>query len=245
MKMNRSSAFVAILGRSRCGRQSDACGDTRAHESESLESPETAPSAIIDERIASCIEVCNTNIAGALDTMESAPLTAGERREVEYEISRIEAVRTRLAALAFRQQETSGKGVDLPSDPESCAHEGEEWAIYRKRSVALVVGRDDSRRLPLIALFQSRGYETLEAQDAFGALQMAIDHHVDVLITDSEMPGLTGRELIGIVRKHRAIHCLLLVAPDSVPNFVSAGNTASDFDNFANFSLAESSGFLN
>jgi hypothetical protein len=39
---------------------------------------------------------------------------------------------------------------------------------------------------------------------------MAIERKVDVLLTDDEMPGLTGRELIGIMRKHRAVvHCLL------------------------------------
>jgi two-component system chemotaxis response regulator CheY len=264
MKMNRSSAFVASLGRSRCGRQSSACRVTGADGRECLENSGAAPAAVIGDQIASCIEVCNTNIAGALDTIENAPLTARQRREVEYEISRIEAVKTRLAALAFIQRETSGRGVALSTAPESCAHDREERAIFRKRSVALIVDLDDSRRLHLIAAFQGRGYETLEAKDAFGALQMAIDHHVDVLVTDNEMPGLTGRELIGIVRKHRAIHCLLLVTPnpvqikDSRPavgfsndilvdviSAGNAGNTSSGFDNFANFSLAGSSEFLN
>ncbi|MDQ1473933.1 MAG: Response regulator receiver domain [Bryobacterales bacterium] len=82
--------------------------------------------------------------------------------------------------------------------------------MYRNGSVVLVVG-PGSRRLPLIAALQRNGYETLEAQDGFGALQMAIDRNVDLLITDDEMPGLTGRELIGIMRKHRAVgNCLLI-----------------------------------
>src|SRR5450432_279373 len=89
--------------------------------------------------------------------------------------------------------------------------------MNRNRSVVLVVGLDRSRELPLIAALERHGYETLAARDGFEALQTAIDRDVDVLITDDEMPGLTGRELIGIVRKHRAIgHCLLisdLVAP--------------------------------
>jgi DNA-binding response OmpR family regulator len=46
---------------------------------------------------------------------------------------------------------------------------------------------------------------------------------VDVLITEDEMPGLTGRELIGVVRKHRAIsHCLLISDTDQI----SAGGPA-------------------
>jgi CheY-like chemotaxis protein len=90
--------------------------------------------------------------------------------------------------------------------------------MNRNRSVVLVVGLGRSRRLPLIAALQRHGYETLEAGDGFEALQTMTDSDVDVLITDDEMPGLTGRELIGIVRKHRAIgHCLLISDADQTP----------------------------
>jgi two-component system chemotaxis response regulator CheY len=89
--------------------------------------------------------------------------------------------------------------------------------MNRNRSVVLIAGLGRSRRLPLIAALESHGYETLEAEDGFEALQTAIDHDVDVLITDDEMPGLTGRELIRIVRKHRAIgHCLLISDSDQM-----------------------------
>jgi two-component system chemotaxis response regulator CheY len=90
--------------------------------------------------------------------------------------------------------------------------------MNRNRSVVLIAGLGHSRRLPLIAALQHHGYETLEAEDGFEALQTAIDRDVDVLITEDEMPGLTGRELIGIVRKHRAIgHCLLISDSDRIP----------------------------
>jgi CheY-like chemotaxis protein len=86
--------------------------------------------------------------------------------------------------------------------------------MNRNRPVVLVVGLGHSRRLPLIAALQRDCYETLEARDGFEALQMAIDREVDVLVTDDAMPGLTGRELIGLVRKHRAArHCLLVSDP--------------------------------
>src|SRR5450432_83349 len=90
--------------------------------------------------------------------------------------------------------------------------------MNRNRSVVLVVGLDRSRELPLIAALERHGYETLAARDGFEALQTAIDRDVDVLITDDEMPGLTGRELIGIVRRHRAVgHCLLISDSDQIP----------------------------
>jgi DNA-binding response OmpR family regulator len=98
-----------------------------------------------------------------------------------------------------------------------------KWQVMNKnRSVVLIAGLSSSRRLPLIAVLQRHGYETLEAGDGFEALQTAVVRDVDVLIAEDEMPGLTGRELIGVVRKHRAIsHCLLISDTDQL----SAGDT--------------------
>jgi two-component system chemotaxis response regulator CheY len=95
--------------------------------------------------------------------------------------------------------------------------------MNKDKSVVLIAGLGCARRLPLIAALQSHGYETLEAEDGFEALQTAIDCDVDVLITEDEMPGLTGRELIGIVRKHRAVgHCLLVSDADQIPGIDTA-----------------------
>jgi DNA-binding response OmpR family regulator len=110
-----------------------------------------------------------------------------------------------------------------------------EWqAMNRNKSVVLITGLGLSRRLPLIAALQRHGYETLEAECGFEALQMTIDRDVDILITDDEMPGLTGRELIGIVRKHGAVsHCLLISDSDQI---LAAGD--------AEFTDGKASGFL-
>src|SRR5471030_1359670 len=90
--------------------------------------------------------------------------------------------------------------------------------MNKNTSVVLITGLGGARRLPLIAALQRHGYETLEAECGFEALQRMIDNNVDVLITDDEMPGLTGRELIGIVRKHGAVgHCLLISDLDQIP----------------------------
>jgi CheY-like chemotaxis protein len=79
----------------------------------------------------------------------------------------------------------------------------------------LITGLGRSRLRSLTAVLQRDGYEILEARDGFEALQTAVSRVVDVLIAGDEMPGLTGGELIGIVRKHRAIaHCLLISGPD-------------------------------
>jgi CheY-like chemotaxis protein len=90
--------------------------------------------------------------------------------------------------------------------------------MNKNRSVVLIAGLGYSRRLPLVAVLQRQGYDTLEAEDGFEALQTVVDRDVDVLITEDEMPGLTGRELIRVVRRHRAIgNCLLIADSNRVP----------------------------
>jgi CheY-like chemotaxis protein len=85
------------------------------------------------------------------------------------------------------------------------------------RLVVLVAGLGRPRRLVLIASLRLHGYRTLEAEDGFEALQVVIGGPVDVLIAEEEMPGLTGRELIEVIRKHGAVRHFLLVsdAPQS------------------------------
>lgn len=91
------------------------------------------------------------------------------------------------------------------------------------RSVVLVASLSHSRRLLLLTVLQNNGYETLQARDGFEALHSAVGHKVDMLIAEEEMPGLSGRELIGLVRKHRVVtHCVLISDSDRRPNCTSA-----------------------
>ena len=45
-------------------------------------------------------------------------------------------------------------------------------------------------------LLEQQGFAVLEAEDAFRALELYSAHSVDLLITDLDMPGMTGDELI-------------------------------------------------
>jgi CheY-like chemotaxis protein len=84
--------------------------------------------------------------------------------------------------------------------------------VNKIKAVVLVVGESHEWRLPVVTILQRGGYVTLEATNGFEALQTAISNCIDLLISDDEMAGLSGRELIGIVRRHGAIARCILVS---------------------------------
>ncbi|MBN9417101.1 MAG: response regulator [Candidatus Eremiobacteraeota bacterium] len=45
-------------------------------------------------------------------------------------------------------------------------------------------------------LLEGQGFEVLEAEDAFRAVELYSAHSVDLLITDLDMPGMSGEELV-------------------------------------------------
>jgi CheY-like chemotaxis protein len=83
--------------------------------------------------------------------------------------------------------------------------------VNKAKTVVLVVGTGHAWRLPVVTALQRGGYATLEASDGFEALQAVIDNRIDLVISGDEMKGLTGREMIGIIKRHEAIvRCILV-----------------------------------
>lgn len=65
----------------------------------------------------------------------------------------------------------------------------------------LVVDDDDSIRECLAALLASHGYEVSTAEDGFDALLQLTREPPDVVISDLNMPGMSGFELLPVVRR--------------------------------------------
>ena len=64
----------------------------------------------------------------------------------------------------------------------------------------VLVAEDDPHILRLISLWLGReGYEVLEARNGLAALELIEAGGVDVLVSDVNMPGMTGLELIDAV----------------------------------------------
>lgn len=57
----------------------------------------------------------------------------------------------------------------------------------------------------LSRVFTRAGFEVLNASDGMAALKTAVEAHPDVILTDFEMPRLTGLELCQAIRGHHEL----------------------------------------
>ncbi len=68
----------------------------------------------------------------------------------------------------------------------------------------ILVAEDEAHILRVIAMWLSRhGYDILEAVDGDAALEMVDRETVDMIISDMNMPGINGLELVRIIREER------------------------------------------
>jgi CheY-like chemotaxis protein len=65
----------------------------------------------------------------------------------------------------------------------------------------LIVDDDPSLRASLSQIFELFGYEVRSAQDGFSALCEIRQRTPDILISDLNMPGMSGFELLSVVRR--------------------------------------------
>ncbi len=62
----------------------------------------------------------------------------------------------------------------------------------------ILVADDESHIVQVLALkFRNAGHDVIEANDGEEALQLAREHHPDVLVTDMQMPFMNGVQLAG------------------------------------------------
>ena len=69
-------------------------------------------------------------------------------------------------------------------------------------AVLLIAEDDDDVCLALTRLFTRAGFEVLTAPDGASALRLAETQQPDVILTDLDMPALTGLQLCQAVRRH-------------------------------------------
>jgi DNA-binding NtrC family response regulator len=87
----------------------------------------------------------------------------------------------------------------------------------------LVVDDDRAMREMLSSLFKERGLEVEEAGSADAALARAAERDFDVVLSDVRMPGLSGVELVGQLRRLRpATPVVLMTAFGSIDTAVEA-----------------------
>jgi CheY-like chemotaxis protein len=82
--------------------------------------------------------------------------------------------------------------------------------MFRNRRV-LVVDDDRSVRRLMAVMVAQDGYATLEAETGAEAIHLAEANPVDLLVTDVEMPGMSGPELVLTLKQRGLIRSSLLV----------------------------------
>jgi DNA-binding NtrC family response regulator len=99
----------------------------------------------------------------------------------------------------------------------------EATTIMDTHSELLVVEDDDALRQMLRLLFQDEGYRVWDAGSAEGALDLSREHEIDVVLSDVNMPGASGIELVGELRRIRPeTPVILMTAFGSVASAVEA-----------------------
>jgi CheY-like chemotaxis protein len=71
--------------------------------------------------------------------------------------------------------------------------------------VLLIAEDDPDVCLALERIFTRAGFTVLTASDGLNALRTAVDHRPDVVLTDLDMPRLTGLELCQAIRGHHEL----------------------------------------
>lgn len=79
--------------------------------------------------------------------------------------------------------------------------EQEGDASPRFKSRILIVDDDEKLLIKVSILFSREGYEVRTARDGFEALSVMRDSVPDLLISDLEMPNMSGFELLSVVRR--------------------------------------------
>ncbi|OUL26528.1 two-component system response regulator [Nostoc sp. RF31YmG] len=88
--------------------------------------------------------------------------------------------------------------------------------IQDSTPLILIVDDDRKHRSMLTSLLQGIGCRTLEATDGKNGLQMANEHHPDVILLDLAMPNMDGFELMVHLQENPQIH--------NIPIIVSSAN---------------------
>ena len=98
--------------------------------------------------------------------------------------------------------------------------------MWQTKPKLLIVDDEPVTRTLLTQIFSSRGHDVKTAEDGFSALEQIRANVPDVLLSDLNMPGMSGFELLSVVR--RRIPEIYVIATsgaftgDAVPHGIAA-----------------------
>ena len=71
------------------------------------------------------------------------------------------------------------------------------------RTILVVEDTDDTRKLLRLVL-EFEGYDVIEADSGFEAVELAIRHHPDAIVMDMSLPVIDGCQVTRLIRKELA-----------------------------------------
>ena len=95
----------------------------------------------------------------------------------------------------------------------------------KEEQVILIVDDEEGLREGLSKLLEDEGYAVECAEDGEKALNIVRSTHVDLMLTDMRMPGMSGIELLKQVRKIREeIGVIILTGYGEIESYIEAMN---------------------
>src|ERR1039458_9853176 len=98
----------------------------------------------------------------------------------------------------------------------SCVTDSPEPPVPIRSRRILVADDDEDIRYLLSTVLAGAGYDVNAASDGQQAWEALLHGHYDLLVTDNDMPRLTGIELIGRIRKE-GMSLPVIIASGSFP----------------------------
>jgi two-component system, response regulator, stage 0 sporulation protein F len=95
----------------------------------------------------------------------------------------------------------------------------------KEEQVILIVDDEEGLREGLSKLLEDEGYAVECAEDGEKALNIVRSTHIDLMLTDMRMPGMSGIELLKQVRKIREeIGVIILTGYGEIESYIEAMN---------------------
>jgi CheY-like chemotaxis protein len=100
-------------------------------------------------------------------------------------------------------------------------------AQARRNPRALVVDDCEGIRLSLSLLLERRGIQPVLAGDAAEAMKRFAEDQFDLIVTDLNMPGMNGLELIKWIRNRMPLFPVIIVSGNLIDHMESVGALSS------------------
>jgi CheY-like chemotaxis protein len=161
------------------------------------------------------------------ETIHAAARRAGMRTLLEDGVAKAARGLTTLDELMQVVPKSATMRVPLTSEPSTAAQPilGEPAMKAPSGSRQVLIVEDDPTTVSVVKYFlELEGYEVFVAADGVKGLEMALDRKPDVVISDINMPGLTGTEMMRALRsdsRTSRVRILMLTAEASVDSETS------------------------